>query len=384
MNWEPASAGRDHQRVVAGAVAALLVVGTVVGVARLGADVRVTDSAPPSSVASAGALRPAASPAPVDPDAFAPTRLQPVDVGVGVTDGPRLAGADGRTLVIIEAGGVRLVDLGSGGHRLLRLADAGVGTPTGVAVVTARGMAVGVGRDVVRIDPAARPVRVAADHQLVSAGGPAAVWLHAVDDDAAGGGTATLLGDDGAALARLVVPPGTRPIAGTDERLVIGGPGTLAVLGTDGSRRVIARGDPVASDGDRVAWIDCADDRACAVVMGTVDDPARTRTTTAPTDRLVVGPPNGAFSPDGRWLALPRPPTAAGGVAWHVVVLDTATGVEVARVDDTDSASVAMAWSPDARWLVIETQDGLAAWQAGRGTERLGGAPTRVRGLAMR
>jgi hypothetical protein len=383
VSWEPASRGRDPQRLVAAAVAALLVAGAAVALVRWGIDHRVADGAAPTAGASAGALRTAAPPVAVDPDTFAPTRLRSVDVDRGRSGRLRLAGAGGRTLIVIEAGGARLVDLATGGHHVLRLADAGLGTPTGAVAVTARGTAIGVGRDVVRIDPAARPVRLAVDHRLVSAGGPTALWLHAVDD-ATGGGTATLLDDSGTVLARLGVPPGTRPIAGTAERLVVGGPGTLAVVRTDGSRRVIARGDPVASDGERVAWVDCADERACAVVMGTVDDPARIRTTAAPADLRVIGPPTGAFSPDGRWLALPRPPTAADGVAWHVVVLDTATGVEVARVDGTDAAHVPMAWSPDGRWLVIETRDGLTAWQAGRDTGRLGGAPLRIRGLAMR
>lgn len=382
MSWEPAATGRDAQRWVAGAAAALLVVAAVVGLARLGPQAPAAGGGPTAG-ASPGAFTLAASAAPVDPALFAQAPLPEIEADAGGTGGPRLPGAGDRMLMVLEPGGVRLVDLADGSHRLLRVADAGLGTPTGAAVLTPRGPVLGIGGDVVRIDPAGRPVRVATDHRLVSAGGRHAVWLHAVDD-ATNGGTATLLRDDGAVLARIGVPRGTRPIAGTAEQLVVGGPGTVAVLGTDGSRRMVARGDPVASDGDRVAWVDCARPEACAVVLGTADDPDRVRTTVTPTDLQVIGPPTGMFSPDGRWLALPRPPATAGGAAWHVAVLDTTTGVEVARLPDTDASYVPMAWSPDGRWLVVETRDGLAAWQAGRDTDRLDGAPLRVRGLVMR
>lgn len=361
----------------------LLVVGAIIGLGR-----REVGSQPATptdrTTASARGLGPAARPAPVDPAVFSQRPLTVVDTMETRGGGPVLPETTDRTLLVLEPVGMRLVDLRTGSHRLLRTVDTGLGSPSGDVIVTDRGVLVGVGGDVVRLEVGSRPVRLATDHRLVSAGGDRSTWLHTTDDSATGG-TATLLRHDGMVLARLVVPQGTRPIAGTARRLVVGGPGTVAVLGIDGSRRVIANGDPLASDGRRVAWVDCADDRACAVVLGTVDDADRVRTTLTPTDRLAIGPPAGAFSPDGRWLAVPLPRQGSGEAAWSIAVLDTTTGIEALRLrGHADTMQIPMAWSPDARWLVADLLEGMVAWQPGRDELLLGGQRAGVLGLAMR
>lgn len=384
MSWEPAAPRRDPQRWVAAAVAALLVAGALVAVGR----VDVGSGAPPDTDQTSTPvhdLGPAASPGPVDPASFARRPLAAVDTVAGHRDGPVLPNAADRTLLVLEPVGLRLVDLRTGDDRLLRLADSGLGSPSGDVIAAGRGAIVGVGGDVVWVGDGSRPVRMAMDHRLVSAGDRRSVWLH-TPIDSPPGGTATLLRHDGDILARIAVPRGTRPIAGTAAQLVVGGPGTVAVLGVDGSRRMLARGHPVASDGRRVAWVDCADDRACAVVIGTVDDPGRVRTTLPPGGLQVVGLPAGAFSPDGRWLALPLPSAAPGEASWSVTVLDTATGVEVRRLRGSSEASrIPLAWSPDARWLVADTPDGMVVWQPGTDDDLpLDGPRSRVLGLAVR
>jgi hypothetical protein len=120
---------------------------------------------------------------------------------------------------------------------------------------------------------------------------------------------------------------------------------------------------PVASGGSRFAW--CRE--PCRTVR--VRTPAGTRKLTSPPH---LGPPAGtpgAFSPDGRLLALP---VTQDGRA-HAAVVDLRTGAWTAVPGGRLSTYGAMAWSPSGDRLYLATAGGgLRAWQPGaRASERL-------------
>lgn len=382
MSWEPAPRRHDLQRWIALGLVALLVALTILGVRRLAprATTDVVTQRP-----TTGGLGAAPRPAPPDPGTFRPRSLAPLEATRLTQDGPTLPALGNRTLLVVEPLGVRQVRLASGTGRSLQVTAALGGRLSGGAVAIGDGVLTEMGGDVVRLVDGRRPVRVAADHRLVSTAGDRAVWVFD-NVDTALGGTATRVGSDGTVGARVAVPARTRPIAGTADTLVVGGPGTIGVVEPSGSARLVAHGDPLTSDGEHIAWLDCTADDRCAIVLGTVDDPDRVRTMLAPEDLPagVYGPPAGAFSPDGRWLALPVSPA---GAAPGILVLDTTTGVQARRLPGQPGAAsrTPLAWSPDSRWLVAATGDDLVAWQVGHEELRRLPVPNwRIRGLMMR
>lgn len=217
------------------------------------------------------------------------------------------------------------------------------------------------------VDGEPRPVILAREHRSITTADAGSVWVFDGVNGPAGG-VATRLGFDGTVLDEIELATLTRPVAGTDDGLLVSSPGAVSWITSDGSRREIATGQAVASDGTRLAHLQCTGDRACSVVAGTIDDPDQVRAQLGPNDvpAGLFDVPQGRFSPDGRWLALPIFPARQGlaDTTTGVVVFDMTLGAEALRIDGSalTQPTTPLAWSPDSRWLVISTGTGLRAW----------------------
>lgn len=382
MSWEepPRRDARSRKVVVTAAVAAVVTV-TALGIIAV-------RGGPPASLTVGPTERPGAV-APADPGDFTAERLDPIDVtsetaGTGslLPDTPR----DLR-IVAVDGSELLLIDTGSGARRRVRVAPV---TLAGVVSVVGDSVVVNAGSDVVRVtDGELRPVRLAEDHLVVPTVADDAVWVFSGETPYADG-TATLLGLDGRVRDRVALPAVALPLTGTAERLLVNTPGAVTAV-DGGGGEIVARGTALATDGTRLAWLDCDGGLSCAIVMGTVDDPEQVHTTLDAADLPAgfAGLPVGAFSPDGRWLALPRYRTEGRGRLQQVVVtvVDTTTGAEVFRADGAAVRpyGTPLAWSPDSRWLVFVSGRRLQAWPAG-GDEAhsIPGDASAVEALAIR
>lgn len=307
---------------------------------------------------------------PVDAADFAEERLPPVEVvWERQGDGPLLPGEPvDLTLVAIDEQGLALIDTDSGRRRRITVRRPSRASLSDAAFMVGGGLVIGADADVVVLPQASpRPRRIAAGHSAVPTFDDASVWVF---DDASRyvTGTASRVGLDGGVRAQVQLPAVAEPLAGTADGLVVGTPASVAFVGADGTRRTLVRGAAVATDGRRLAWLECAGDLSCAIAMGTIDDPDQVRTALAP-DVLpagFLGLPTGAFSPDGRWLAVPL---YSGGVARDVTVsvIDTSTGIEAFRADGArrNPFTTPLAWSPDSGWLFFVSGADLKAWRAG-------------------
>jgi hypothetical protein len=326
---------------------------------------------------------------PSDAAAFTAERLDPIDVtSEGAGSGSLLPDAS-RDLTIVAVDGSELVllDTGSGDHRRIRVAPV---TLADSVTVIDDSIIVNAGGDVVRVtDGEIRPVRLAADHLVVPTVAEDAVWVYSGETPYAAG-TATLLGLDGQVRDRVALPAVALPLTGTSEHLLVNAPGAITAVEGDGGRTV-AQGTALATDGDRLARLDCDSGLRCAIVLGTVDDPDQVRTTLDAEDLPggFAGLPIGVFSPDGRWLALPRYRTEGRGRLQRVLVtvIDTTTGAEAFRAEGAAARpyGTPLAWSPDSRWLVFVSGRRLHAWPAGGDDARsIGDDVGPVEALAVR
>jgi hypothetical protein len=388
VSWEPVPRRRDTLRWV---VTAALVVALLAGVA-LG--VRGWRTGPlsgaPAEVRAGAGLDWGGTPAPHAPGEFTVQRWPAVTAESLPRDAAlRVDGAGDHTLVIADPLAVYEVRLATGHVRHVPFSERSWGPLTDPLMTIGGDVVTTTPAGVLRIPPRGPVERIATDHRAVATVDDGSVWVF---DNLSTplGGIATRVQLGGGVADRLTVPDVTRPLAGTADRIVVGGPGTVAVLGTDGSRRVLASGDPVASDGTRVAWVDCSNDQRCALVIGSVDVPDEARMTLAADDVPggVFGLPAGAFSPDGRWLAVPLSPLlgpADGGPRSRVVIVETATGAEVRRLAGAYGPATPIAWSPDGRWLALATRRGLQLWDAEHDAVRsLPTVARRIRGLTFR
>ncbi|HEX6257733.1 MAG TPA: WD40 repeat domain-containing protein [Euzebyales bacterium] len=388
MSWEPVTSRRDVLRwSVAAAVVVVLLTAVVLGVR--GWRNRSVSHAPGDGRATANVAW-GGEPPPHMPGEFTVRRWPAATAEpVPAEEALRVEGAGGRTLVIADPLSLYEVDLATGAVRRLRLSDGAWGPLTEPLMTVGGDVITTTSEGVLRIPSRAHVERIAVDDRAVVTTDDRSVWVF---DNLSTplGGIVTRVRLSGGVADRLSVPDVTRPLAGTSDRIVVGGPGTVAVMGTDGTRRVLADGDPVASDGTRVAWIDCTEDQPCALVLGSVDDPDQVRLTLAADDLPggVFGLPAGAFSPDGRWLAVPLTPAPGpvdGGPRSRVLVVDTSTGVEVRRLAGAYGPPTPIAWSPDGRWLAFATRSGLRLWDAERDEVRsLPTVTQRIRGLTFR
>jgi hypothetical protein len=388
VSWEPVPTRRDALRwVVSAAIAVALLTSVALGVRGW----RSRSLAPaPGEVRPSTALDWGEAPAPYAQGEFTVQRWPAVTAESLPDDAAlRVAGAGRHTLVIADALALYEVQLATGRIRQVPFSARSWGPLTDPLMTIGGDVVTTTPAGVLRIPPRGPVERIATDHRTVATVDDRSVWVF---DNLSTplGGVATRVRLGGGVTDRLTVPDVTRPLAGTADRVVVGGPGIVAVLGTDGARQVLAHGDPVTSDGTRVAWIDCTDDHHCALVLGSVDDPDQVRVTLAADDLPggVFGLPAGAFSPDGRWLAIPLTPLPGaddGGPRSQIMVVETATGVEVRRLAGAYGPATPLAWSPDGRWLALASRSGLRLWDAERDTVRsLPTVTRRIRGLTFR
>jgi hypothetical protein len=122
---------------------------------------------------------------------------------------------------------------------------------------------------------------------------------------------------------------------------------------TGATRREIGHGLVAASSDTMVAWTPADCPNACSLAV--------TDLTTGKTRRYAMPiywvPEHGAFSPDGRSLALTFPATGRTGVSrpGFVVVLDLrlTTFTRVRNLRTGSGLGAEVGWSPDGRYLVI-------------------------------
>lgn len=310
-----------------------------------------------------------ASMAPVDPADFERDRLAPLKVTRDIEGtGPLLPDAPDLTVIVSDDLGLQIVDVATGDVRRLEIIVSAPAALSETLFIVGDSVIVGANGDVVRvINGMRRPLRIADEHRAIRTLGNGSVWVFD-DFSSVASGTASRVRFDGTVADQVQLPAVARPVVGTADGLVVGAPGIVAFIASDGSRRAIAAGDPIASDGERVAWLDCPPSLVCSVVIGTLDDPDQVRLPLAASDLPAgfFGLPAGAFSPDGRWLALPlyRDRGSDGVERARISIVDTVTGTEVRRLtgSSVNPFNSPLAWSPDSRWLLLGSASGLSAW----------------------
>ena len=303
----------------------------------------------------------------------------PLDPAETPSGGPPGGDAPELTVVIADFGSrLQLIDVATGARRNVPVfADGSRLRPDALQVIGDSIIFDAAGR-VLRLvegDEGA-PHQLARNHRSLPTDDTTSVWVY--DQLTANiGGVASRVGFDGTVHDRIELPALAQPLAGTPDGLVVSTPGTVSTIGSDGDRRLIARGQALASDGTNLARLDCLGDLSCGVVIGTLDQPDRARVTLQPGD-LPVGMfdvPQARFSPDGRWLALPVYRELANQRAERssLVVIDTELGTEVDRVPGSTltAPTTPFAWSPDSAWLAVSSGTRLLLWNDDHGVREL-------------
>lgn len=363
--WEqpPHSGGRRWWAAAAAVTAAVIAVGLLV----LPQDRPAGLSVGPTTAPAEGTLTD-----PVDPRDFIQERLRPIETTTAQPGtGPLLPGAPADlTIVAADDSGLYLLDTDTGDLRRIAVLRPTPATLSETLFVVGDNIVVDADTDVVLLPrTSVRPVRIADGHRAIPTVDDQSVWVY---DSIAPfvAATASRIGLDGSVHTQVQLPAVAEPLVGTADGLVIGTPGAVTLVATDGQRRLVARGMAVATDGRRIAWLHCADDLSCVVNIGTVDDPEQVRTALDPTvlPAGFFGLPMGVFSPDGRWLALPLYESTRGLDDVTVSVIDTATGIEAFRAKGSARTpfNTPLAWSPDSRWLIFVSDSNLRAWRAGQ------------------
>lgn len=309
---------------------------------------------------------------PVDPRDFVPERFAPIETTTQAPgSGPLLPGSPaGLTIIAADDNGLYLLDTDAGSLRRITVRHPAPASLSETLFVVGDDIVVDADNNVVVLPrTSVRPTRIAAGHRAVPTVDDGAVWVFdSVTPFVTG--TASRIGLDGTVLNQVQLPAIAEPLVGNADGLVVGTPGAVTFVAADGQRRLLARGMAVASDGRRLAWLQCADDLSCAVNIGTVDDPNQVRTALDPAvlPAGFFGLPTGAFSPDGRWLALPLYKSSRGLGDATVSVIDTTTGTEAYRAKGSARTpfNTPLAWSPDSRWLIFVSESDLRAWRAGQ------------------
>jgi hypothetical protein len=231
--------------------------------------------------------------------------------------------------------------------------------------------------DVVRlIEPDLQRVRLAQNHYALPTFDDDAVWVlsNRVPNRSP---TVVRVRLDGTVVDQITLPPVAQPTAGVGASVLVSTPSGIHAVSGDGVRRLTASGELVAVAPDQLAWLDCAADLSCQIVIGTFDDPDQVRRPLAPVELPggYFGYPLGGFSPDGRLLALPlyRPDAQQGVARTGVAIIDTASGAELSRLQERaprEFAGTALDWSPDSRLLFLTLDSDVSVWNANTGELR--------------
>lgn len=369
MSWEGGTGDGPSRRVPTAVV--VVVVAVLAGVAYL---VAGRDGAAPADPLEVGPRDDAAATA--DPDPLGvegrPGRSESLRSTRQTTGaGPLLPGLGPRQVVLanfvsrllvldVDAGDLTTLDVFSDQRRV---------QPSGLQRI-GDDLVLDAGSDVVRIGAALDgSTTLARGQRMVPTSSTGSVWVY--DGEPLGfGGTARLVDADGTVRRRIGLPALAQPLAGTDDGLVVRTPGGVVAIdgetGTGTGRRV-TDGPGLVSDGERLAWLDCDGTLTCFVVVGPLAEPDGVRVQLDPADTPhAVGPLGGAFSPDGRWLALPVSTRERGqlGEQHDVLVIDLRLGAVAQRVDGSQLTSpTPLAWSPDSSWLAVSSGSRLRAWR---------------------
>jgi hypothetical protein len=300
----------------------------------------------------------------------------PLDPAETPSGGPPPPDTPEMTVVIADYGSrLQLIELSTGARRNVPVfADGTRLRPDALQVIGDDVIFDAAGRVVRLVDgDEGAPQLLARNHRSIPTDDATSVWVY--DHLTANiGGVASRVGFDGTLHDRIELPALAQPLAGTADELIVATPGTISRIDIDsGRRQQIARGQALASDGVRIARLDCLADLSCGVVIGTVDQPDQVRVTLQAGD-LPVGlfdVSEARFSPDGRWLALPvyRELDNERFERSNVAVIDVTLGTEVDRVPGSTltAPTTPFAWSPDSRWLAVSTGTRMRLWSAERG-----------------
>lgn len=307
-------------------------------------------------------------------------------------NGPLLPDAGGLTLVAADnLSRLRVINLATGASKRMQLEDPETQSniTADTMVVVGDDVVVDVNNDVVLVSNGERrAIRLARDHRAIPTAADDGVWVVSGSSPNMVS-TASLLSLDGTPTFQVPLPALADPVAGTRDSLIVTTPGQMVRIAADGSRQVVAAGPAIASDGERLAWLTCGADLSCAVAMGTIADPDQVRLQLEPAHLPASGALHGAFSPDGRWLALPlhRFDEQGDERSSSISIIDTAAGVEVGRAQasDPDQFATPLAWSPDSRWLAIAQDGRVRMWDATTAAlTELDAGPLPTEALALR
>ncbi len=361
MSWESADAPRRRWvPPVAAIVAALLLLGAAAALRR--------DDQPAQ-------LDVSETPSPAADDRIAPQQpSRPLRMrrSIDVTGrGPLVPEAPDLTIVAADfVSRLQQVEVASGDVRALQVFPAGTrARPDAVRVVGDSVILDTAGDVVLVVEDQPSPTVLALGHRSIPTDDDATLWVYDGLDGRVGG-TATQIAFDGTVLHQIPMPALAQPLAGTADSLIVRTPSGVTGIDRDGARREIARGQGLASDGTRIAVLDCSAELTCFVALGTLDDPYRVRVQLGPDD-LPAGlaeTPSGTFSPDGRWFALPvyRVHRTGRVAEARVSIIDVTLGAEARRVRGSPltAPDTPVAWSPDSRWLAISTGSRVRLWSA--------------------
>lgn len=333
-----------------------------------------------------------------DPSDVTPTPLGRMESATEIAgDGPMLPGAPELTVITSAEGELSTIDLATGDIRVM-------GSPVGAPYVTDPWMLFTVGDHVISnaVDhvlamtgPDQQTTRLARNHFALPTFDDTSVWVRGNLYGVVGTSLLLRLRLDGTVADRIVVPAVAQPRAGIADGVLLSTPSGIHIASGDGVRRITASGELLAVSADRrLAWLDCAADLSCYIVIGTLDDPDQVRVPIAPNEVTTgdIGLPLGRFSPDGRQLALPLLRFGVGEMNMMnahgaVAILDTATGSEMTRIQNPLSEAYEgspFEWSPDGRFLFVGLGSILSAWDADTGDlTELDDRPNPIRGLAV-
>ena len=385
MTWEqPREAGEPRRLVWPTAVLAGAVIVGAIMLTR--ADGTGTLAIGPTAAAS-----PTARAAPsVDPSDFAPTPLGPLREATELAgDRPPLPGAPDVTLVTTSDQEVRTIDLATGDSRRTGLLSEGPYAidPWTLFAVGDRIVSHADNHVVTMTAPGMRLVRLARDHYALPTFDDAAVWVL----ESSSRPIAVQLRLDGAIADRIALPPIAQPQAGIGTGVLLSTPSGIHIASGDEIRRITASGQLVAVSADRrLAWLDCAPDLSCQIVMGTLDEPEQVRVPIARSEVPAgFGIPLGRFSPDGRQLAVPllRLDTSPAREQTTIAIVDTATGAETFRIPAPSAQAfdgTPLAWSSDSRLLFVGLGTSLSVWSSDtNAVNQLDASSSRIRGLVV-